>query len=510
MKKIDFIIVGTGVAGLHLAIKLSQKFPHKKIAIYCKSSFKNGNTFYAQGGIASVSDLENDTLEKHIQDTLVCGHYMNNPQVVKEVVEMGPQLIKEISNWGLRFDKTIKNTVHLSKEGGHSATRIVHYKDKTGAEIIRGLKKKIEQQQNCYLHEFHFVLELLTKDNQCYGISVLNKKTKKIKTVYAPFTILATGGIGHLYKHTTNPKMATGDGIAMANRAGAMIRNIEFVQFHPTAFYSSNTQQHFLISEAVRGAGAVLRDYKGYRFMEKYDQRKDLAPRDIVSQSIYNELKKSKSKFVHLDCTRIKKADFKKHFPNIYHKCIKEGINLQKDYIPVIPVQHYLCGGIDVNQHGESSIKNLFACGEVAHTGLHGANRLASNSLLEALVFAEKIHAYLSKKIIEDNSIPPQKVRIKKIQYDLSGLKPKDIARMKQNLQDAMQNNLGIIRNEKDLYQTQRYLTQSQKELTNNLNNKKTLDIKAYELLNMIEVGILITRHSLLRKKSIGCFSREN
>ena len=396
MIQTNYLIIGSGVAGLTFALKIAEQFPHKKITIVTKANRDESNTRYAQGGIAVVTDKIIDSYEKHIEDTLICGDGLCDEEVVKMVITEGPKRLKDLIEWGAKFDKNTQGTLDLGKEGGHSENRVVHHKDQTGQEIQRAISNQVHQKENILVLDYHLAIDLITENNRCLGAYVLDEKTNEILTFQSDFTLLATGGIGHLYGHTTNPIIATGDGIAMAYRANAIVKEMEFIQFHPTALYDTSTGTSFLISEAVRGYGAYLRTKSGHRFMPDYDSRGDLASRDIVSQSIDLELKKSGDDCVYLDCSHIEMDGFIKHFPMIYTHCKGLGIELSKDWIPVVPAQHYLCGGIVVDATGRTSVENLFACGECSRTGLHGANRLASNSLLEALVYSDKVYTYLA------------------------------------------------------------------------------------------------------------------
>ncbi|VDH02784.1 L-aspartate oxidase [Bergeyella zoohelcum] len=503
--KTHFLIIGSGIAGLSLAIQLSEKFSDKKITIVTKSKKNESNTRYAQGGIAVVQHIE-DSFEKHIQDTLIAGDGLCDEAVVRMVVEKGPQRLQELILWGAQFDKNGKE-LDLGMEGGHSENRVVHAKDQTGYEIEKALIAKAQKQKNIEILEFHFATDLMIKDNQCYGAKVLNEHTQNITPYWAEHTIIATGGIGVVYGHTTNPKVATGDGIAMAHRAGATIQNMEFVQFHPTALYNKNIERTFLISEAVRGLGAFLRTQRGERFMPKYDTRADLAPRDIVSLSIYKELKKSGNPCVYMDCTHLDMTDFKKHFPMIYDKCSELRIDIAKDWIPVAPSQHYLCGGIAVDMHGRTSIQNLFACGECTQTGLHGANRLASNSLLEAVVYSHEIYRYIVEHY-SDAEISHFKINDSEntVKENISA---ETIAGMLRQLQSTMHQKAGIVRTDEDLTIAKNKLEQLTKELST-LHDTYAPSRASLELLNMLTVGMLIIEHSLQRTENKGGFMKVN
>ncbi len=503
MIKTNYLIIGSGVAGLTFALKIANQFPNKKITIATKANVDESNTKYAQGGIAIVTDKIEDSYEKHIQDTLICGDGLCDESVVKMVITEGPKRLKELIEWGAKFDKNVAGTLDLGKEGGHSENRVVHHKDQTGKEIERAILNQVLQKENITVLDHHFAFDLITTNNRCIGAYVLDQKTKEILTFQSEFTLLATGGIGHLYGHTTNPVIATGDGIAMAFRAKAVIKEMEFIQFHPTALYDATTGTSFLISEAVRGFGARLRTKKGYRFMPDYDSRGDLASRDIVSQSIELELKKSGDDCVYLDCTHLDLEAFIKHFPMIYEHCKSIGIDTAKDWIPVVPAQHYLCGGIVVDKNGKTSVENLFACGECSRTGLHGANRLASNSLLEALVYSDKIYHYLATHPFDAHrEIEPvqdwKSNVITKINSDY-------VTKTKLELQFLMRNSTGIVRNDIDLLQAKDKLNQFQTEVENKVKNHK-INASLGELRNLITIANLIVQQSIDRNENRGGF----
>jgi L-aspartate oxidase len=499
----NYLIIGSGVAGLTFAIKIADRFPDKKVTIVTKANADESNTKYAQGGIAIVLDKDEDSYQKHIEDTLICGDGLCDEAVVKMVVTEGPERLKELIEWGAKFDKNAEGNFDLGKEGGHSENRVVHHKDQTGHEIERAILMQVNQKENITVLDHHFAIDLITKDNCCLGAYVLNQKTNEITAYQSEITLLATGGIGHLYGHTTNPVIATGDGIAMAFRANATIKEMEFIQFHPTALYDTSTGSKFLISEAVRGFGAYLRTKNGYRFMQDYDNRNELASRDIVSQSIDLELKKSGDDCVYLDCTHLDLDAFTKHFPMIYEHCKSVGIDISKDWIPVVPAQHYLCGGIVVDRNGKTSIENLFACGECSRTGLHGANRLASNSLLEALVYSDKIYNYLSNTPLTN----------KKQNTVISDWKLKDMPEinlgylnaMKAKLQLLMRQNGGIVRYDSDLPAAKKQLLLWQNEMEE-IGRTHRINAAFYELLNMMAIAYLIVQQSIERKENRGGF----
>ena len=499
----DYLIIGSGIAGLTFAIKISAFFPDKTITIVTKSTAEETNTKYAQGGIAVVQNQTGDHFKKHIEDTLICGDGLCNQEVVEMVITQGPKRLQELIDWGAKFDMNSAGRLDLGREGGHSINRVVHHKDQTGFEIERAILAQANSRSNIKILDFHFALELISEKNQCFGAYVLNETTNEILTIQSDITLLATGGIGQVYGHTTNPAVATGDGIAMAKRAGATIKDMEFIQFHPTALYDKKASSTFLISEAVRGFGAYLRTKNGHHFMLDYDERADLASRDIVSQSIETELKKSGEACVYLDCTHLNPNDFIKHFPMIYRRCKDLGIAIEKDWIPVLPAQHYVCGGIAVDRNGKTTIENLFACGESSRTGLHGANRLASNSLLEALVYADNIYNFLIKQTSKNTMHRKEFKTCKPIEE--CQIDPQYILKTKTALQHLMQNNVGIVRHEKDLLVAKSQL-QSWKNEVVAMQKQHQITKDFYELKNMIDVGILIVDQSIARHENRGGF----
>src|SRR5580765_2379700 len=408
----DFLVIGSGIAGLSYALKVAEKFPDKKIIILTKTTADETNTKYAQGGVAVVNDPEHDSFDKHIEDTLIAGDGLCNERIVEIVVKEGPDRVNEVIEWGAKFDKDPDGDYKLGKEGGHSAFRILHHKDITGKEIERALLAAINRSSNIQLINHCFVVDIITQhhlgylvtkstpDIECYGVYVLNLQTNSIEKILAKTTLIATGGNGQVYRTTTNPSIATGDGVAIVYRAKGRIENMEFIQFHPTALYEPGVRgQAFLITEAVRGDGGILRNKNGEAFMERYDPRKDLAPRDIVARAIDNEMKRTGTEHVWLDCRHMNLEKFIHHFPNIYKKCLSIGIDVSKQMIPVAPAAHYSCGGIKTDEWACTSIINLYAAGECASTGLHGANRLASNSLLEAMVFGHRAYLHTVKTV---------------------------------------------------------------------------------------------------------------
>lgn len=508
-QQFDFLVIGGGIAGLSFALKAAEK---GTVGLITKAVADESNTSYAQGGIAGVWK-DNDDYQKHIADTLDAGAGLNDEKVVEIVVTEAKERIQELIDWGTRFDKNKKGEYDLAKEGGHSESRILHHKDITGREIMRALLSEIEKHDNIHVFENRFALDIITQhhlgikiqrgqtDVECYGAYVLNTKTNDIDTVLAKNVIMATGGAGLVYKSTTNPVVATGDGLAMAYRAKAEVRDMEFVQFHPTSLHNPGSFPSFLVSEAVRGFGGILRDHTGEEFMGKYDERGSLAPRDIVARSIDTEMKIHGVDFMYLDCTHLNMKSFKSHFPTIYAKCKSLGIDPAFDFIPVVPAAHYTCGGIVTNEYGESSVKNLFAIGECACTGLHGANRLASNSLLEAIVFAHRAYKKVSEKVAGQTfkeGVPS---------WDASGTDlPEEMVLITQSMREVqgiMSSYVGIVRSNLRLKRAMDRLEILYREVEE-LYGKTTPSQKLYETRNLINVAYLIIKFASHRKESVG------
>ena len=518
--KTDILVLGSGIAGLSFALKASK---YAKVIIATKKEKAESNTNYAQGGVASVMSKD-DNFELHIKDTIDCGAGLCHYDAVKQSVEEGPQLIHELIQLGTDFSSS-HGELELGKEGGHSKQRIVHSKDLTGREIEKALLHNVSINKNIKLIEHHTAIELITehhfkngkplKNMHCFGAYVFDEIKRKIYTITADITLICTGGLGQVYLHTTNPEIATGDGIAMAYRSGAQIGNMEFVQFHPTSLYEINRDskaQAFLISEAVRGAGAVLRRKDGKTFMEKYDSRKSLAPRDIVARAIDNEMKKKGDEFVYLDATEIPKKELLAKFPHIYNKCLEYGIKMEKDFIPVVPAAHYICGGIVSDLNGRTSINNLYALGESAMTGVHGANRLASNSLLEALVFADKA------SIDCRTQLPVAKkynngFKIKIPNWDISGTVNAEewvlISHNRNEIKEIMSDYVGIVRSNLRLERALRRIVLI-KEETEEFYKKTRISRELIELRNLAKIAYLIIRSALLRKESRGLHYNTN
>ena len=417
MPTFDCLVIGSGIAGLSYALKVAEKLPWATVALITKSGQNESNTKYAQGGIAVVTDLKTDSYKKHFEDTIKAGDGLCDRDIVKFVVEEGPKRLAELIHWEVDFDKGNTGAFELGLEGGHTQNRILHHKDKTGLEIERKLLERVKRTERIKHFINYVAVELISNKNlkvplpgleneTCFGAYLLNLETQKVETFIAQQTLLATGGIGQVYKNTTNPTIATGDGIALALRQNAEVKDMEFVQFHPTALYHPDKNPLFLISEAVRGFGAILLTKAREPFLKKYDEREELASRDVVSRAIYTELQKSGDEFVYLDCRHLDAGQFKTTFPVITETLQNLNLEPAKDLIPVVPAAHYLCGGIATNALGQTSVKNLLATGECARTGLHGANRLASNSLLEAIVFSHESAMHTANILVKNKPAP--------------------------------------------------------------------------------------------------------
>lgn len=523
MQQTDFLVIGSGIAGLTYALKIAHEYPEKRVLVMTKSAADETNTKYAQGGVAVVNDLEKDSFEKHIEDTLVAGDGLCNEHVVSIVVKEGPDRVRELIEWGARFDREKDGDYKLGKEGGHSEFRIIHHKDITGWEMERalleavGLQKNIEIIKDCFVvdiitqHHMGFLVTKSTPDIECYGVYVFNSRNQHIERILSKITLLATGGNGQVYRTTTNPSIATGDGVAMVYRAKGRIENMEFIQFHPTALYEPGMKgQAFLITEAVRGDGGILRNKDGEAFMEKYDERKDLAPRDIVARAIDSEMKRTGTEHVWLDCRHFNKEKFLEHFPNIFQKCLSLGIDITRHMIPVAPAAHYSCGGIKTDEWGRSSIRNLYACGECSSTGLHGANRLASNSLLEAMVFAHRCYVDSVARMSGPSAnrfIPASELAKLIPDWNAQGTsQPKEMILITQSLkelQQVMSDYVGIVRNNVRLQRALRRLDLLWEE-TEQLYQNTSLSPQLLELRNLISVGYLIVKGASFRKESRG------
>lgn len=510
VKKFDFLVIGSGIAGMSFALKVAHK---GKVALICKTNLEEANTFFAQGGVASVTNLLVDNFDKHIEDTMIAGDWLSDRAAVEQVVREAPGQIKQLINWGVSFDKNDKGEFDLHREGGHSEFRILHHADNTGAEIQDSLMRALKEHPNITVFENHFAIEIITQhhlgvtvtrqtpDIECYGAYILDLATNKVDTFLSKVTLMATGGVGAVYHTTTNPLVATGDGIAMVYRAKGTVKDMEFVQFHPTALYHPSDRPSFLITEAMRGYGGVLRTMDGKEFMQKYDPRLSLAPRDIVARAIDNEMKMRGDEHVYLDVTHKDAEETKHHFPHIYDKCLSYGIDITKDYIPVAPSAHYLCGGIKVDLNACSSIGRLYAVGECSCTGLHGGNRLASNSLIEAVVYADAA-AQHSLSVIDNydykSGIP---------EWDDAGTKMNEemvlINQSAKEVQQIMSAYVGIVRSNLRLKRAWTRLDILYEE-TEDLFKRSVVSREICELRNIINVGYLIMRQAMERKESRG------
>jgi L-aspartate oxidase len=467
MKQFDFIVIGSGISGLNFSLSASKK---GKVLIVTKKKIIEGATNYAQGGIAAVLD-QLDNFQKHIDDTLKAGAYHNNKRAVEYMVKNGPKEIQKLQNIGVHFAH------ELAQEGGHSERRISFVGDRTGHSIEKSLIKAVRSNPNIEIWEDTFAIDILSNQNVCFGITIM--RNGKLQNIYASSVILATGGLGQIYKYTTNPKISTGDGIAMAHRAGAKMQDLEFIQFHPTAL-NAPRKSKFLLSEALRGEGAKLLNHKGERFID------ELKPRDIVARAIYEESKKGP---VYLDISHKQAKETRERFPHIYKELKKRGFDLTRQKIPISPAAHYACGGVKVNLKGETSIRNLYAFGEVACTGVHGANRLASNSLLEAVVFSEVISANISKL---KSALTPPKFSLPKL-----AAKPSNYQAIKRKIKNIMWQKVGIVRNTHELK-----TALSQLE---SIKFSPSANIAELEVKNMLDTAILVTKAAIERKKSLGC-----
>ncbi len=506
----DYLVIGSGIAGMSFALKVAAT---GRVALICKTTLEEANTYFAQGGVASVTNLEVDNFDKHIEDTMIAGDWLSDRTAVEKVVKGAPAQIQELIKWGVNFDKNENGDFDLHREGGHSEFRILHHKDNTGAEIQESLVKAVRENPNIDIFDNHFAIEIITQhhlgkivtrrtpDITCYGAYVLNPESGKVDTFLARVTLIATGGVGAVYTTTTNPLVATGDGIAMVYRAKGTVKDMEFIQFHPTALYHPGDRPSFLITEAMRGYGAVLRNKRGEEFMHKYDPRLSLAPRDIVARAIDSEMKQYGDEHVYLDVTHKDPEETKQHFPNIYQKCLSLGIDITKDYIPVAPAAHYLCGGIKVDTNGESSIQRLYAVGECSCTGLHGGNRLASNSLIEAVVYADAAarHAMEVKDHYSYRHDVPE--------WNDEGTRhPEEMVLITQSIKEVgqiMATYVGIVRSDLRLKRAWNRLDILYEE-TEKLFKCSKASREICELRNIINVGYLIMRQAMERKESRG------
>ncbi len=503
----DFLIIGSGIAGLSLAIKLAELGP---VAVITKRGSLEGSTTYAQGGIAAVTSPD-DSFDQHVQDTLKAGAGLCHEDVVRFVVEEGPDRVKELVQWGMAFTRDNDDEEHpyeLGLEGGHSKRRILHAGDYTGSSIAQTLLQQAKQHKNIQFYENHIAIDLITTEKTggsapfiCLGAYVLDIKQDKVRTFLGRRgTILATGGAGKVYLYTSNPDVATGDGMAMAYRAGAKLANMEFVQFHPTCLYHPEAKS-FLISEAVRGEGGILKTVNGEPFMEKYHAAKELAPRDVVARAIDTELKKRGDAFVYLDIRHKGKEFIQQRFPMINKECLKYGIDMTQDMIPVVPAAHYFCGGVLTDENGRTSLDQLWAIGEVACTGLHGANRLASNSLLEGLVFSDRVY----RRLKEAGPVMPKAMGI--AAWNPGNARDSDeqivVTQNWDEIRQLMWNYVGIVRSDKRLDRAYRRIQLLQQEIQEYYwDFIVTSDL--VELRNIATVAELVIRCAMMRKESRG------
>ena len=510
VKKYDFLVIGGGIAGMSFSLKAAK---YGSVALICKTTLEEANTYFAQGGVASVTDIEVDDFEKHIHDTMVAGDWLSDTAAVEKVVKGAPNGIKDLLDWGVEFDRKEDGNFDLHREGGHSEFRILHQADRTGAAIQEALAQKVRDCKEIALYENHFAIEIITEHHlgkivtrrtpgiTCFGAYVLNENSGEVDTFLSKVTIMATGGVGSVYTTTTNPLIATGDGIAMVYRAKGEVADMEFIQFHPTALYHPGDRPSFLITEAMRGYGAVLRNLDGKEFMQKYDDRLSLAPRDIVARAIDSEMKLNGTDHVYLDVTHKDPEETKRHFPTIYEKCLSLGIDITKDMIPVAPAAHYLCGGIKVDLNGESSIGHLYAIGECSRTGLHGGNRLASNSLIEAVVYANAAIEHIKEHIggYDWRTDVPE-------WNDEGTVHPEEMVLIRQEAKEVNQimgSYVGIVRSDLRLKRAWNRLDILYNE-TEQLFKESKVSREICELRNLINVAYLIMRQAMERKESRG------
>ncbi|TET24811.1 MAG: L-aspartate oxidase [Candidatus Bathyarchaeum sp.] len=488
----DFLVVGSGIAGLNFALKVAN---YGRVIIVTKKEIMESNTNLAQGGIATVT-RKDDSVQLHIKDTVNVGSGLSNKRIVKILAEKGPEAIRNLLSFGVKFDKE-NDELHLTTEGGHSMARVLHSGDSTGREIEQSMTESIRKSKDIEVFEDCFAIDLILKNTGCIGARILDIKNRKMCDIFARVTILATGGIGYIYQNTTNPEIATGDGIAMALRAGAKIEDMEFVQFHPTTLNKLGAP-HFLISEALRGEGAILVNARGERFMLGYDNMGELAPRDIISRTIFNELKNGP---VYLDIRHKGKGFILDRFPMIHQECLKYDVDITTDLIPVSPAAHYICGGIKTNEYGETTVANLLAFGECTCTGVHGANRLASNSLLESVVFsslgAQKAKNYLKNEI----EAPPQQK-----ETAFANIETQELNYIKAELRNAMWDYVGIIRTEEKMDLMLRKLEHLNRRL--DVFGGTGVNTQFLEIKNMVTVANLITKAAHTRKESRGTHYR--
>lgn len=503
-----FLIIGGGIAGLSFALKAASAWPDKHILVIAKKEFKKSNTHYAQGGIAGVLPSSDDLLEKHIEDTMIAGDFKNDPRVVEMVINKGAKAIYDLVDWGVSFDTDDQGSFSLGLEGGHSEKRILHHKDITGKEIQHKMLLKASSMANITMLENHFALQLNTLNQkgkvQCTGAYVYDRANEKVLKINSEWTILATGGAGQVFETTTNPDVATGDGVVLAHRAGAEVRNADLIQFHPTALVEDHNSTAFLISEAVRGAGGILRNQNGKAYLKDYDPRAELAPRDIVARANLMEMQKEECNCVYLDVSPIAPEIMSTKFPNIKSKCESIGLDLTRDMIPVAPAAHYMCGGITVDLNGKTSVEGLFACGECSNTGLHGSNRLASNSLLEAVVYANQLFDYCQEHPTRyANQMPYEDDYPREVTGQ--GANDQAIEGLRQELQHNMSMYLGVEKSNKGMLKAQENIRILRSEFESLLEPKQ-LSISELELENLFDMAQIIIESAMSRTKNTGVY----
>ena len=510
-KQYSLIVIGSGISGLYAALRANERLKLDNILILTKSELKESNSTHAQGGIASVlPENKEDSVELHVKDTLKAGAGLSDEKVAQAISERGAKIIDDLIKKGVMFDRDNNQKVALTLEAAHSVRRILHAGgDATGRFIGQALAKKVLSNPNIEVRPFTQAVELLVdENNNCRGVIAFDEKQNKHIAFFANSTVLATGGIGQIYSHTTNPDVATADGMALAYNAGASLQDMEFVQFHPTSFFVKGEKNSFLISEAVRGEGAKLKNVNLEEFAKKYNEKGELAPRDIVTRAIFFEMQETKSDKIYLDATKIDKAHLLKRFPSISQKCLENGIDITKNLIPVSPAAHYFMGGIKTKADGTTDIKNLFASGEVSCTSLHGANRLASNSLLECVVLSDELSRNIDNNLQIFDIEKSQKIKnaLNKYNSDYSNTINPQEAMIRNQLRETMWQNAGVIRNENKLKQalTDIKNLQSQYELI------KSASIQSYELQNMLTVAEIIVKSAIARKESRGSHYRQD
>ncbi|KAA9325672.1 L-aspartate oxidase [Adhaeribacter soli] len=504
MLSFDFLVIGSGIGGLGFALKVAE---HGTVGVICKGKADLTNTSYAQGGLSAVTDPK-DTFEVHVQDTLTAGAGLCDEKMVRLLAEKAPLCIQELQELGVNFTRSPEGNLDLGREGGHSQNRIVHTHDYTGFSIQQALLKAVSANKNITLLEDHFAIDLLLSENsesgkKCIGVQAFSAEKESIFPIYAKAVMLASGGAGQVYQHTTNPEVATGDGLAMAYRAGAKIKDVEFVQFHPTSLYDPG-KPTFLISEAVRGFGAELVNADGIAFMKKQHPLGSLAPRDVVSRAIQKEMQKTDSPCVYLDLRHLPSEEIKTRFPKIYARCHESNLDMATNLIPVVPAAHYMCGGVVTDASGRTSIKNLYCCGETACTGIHGANRLASNSLPEAWIFAsasaEAAVLEFRKETLSDFDNPLPEVPGRATDMHIAS----KTQAQKAAIQQLMWEHVGIARSIPGLRLCLGELEQLLAEITQT-KQQAGFSLALQELQNLAQVGLLITRAALNRKQNLGC-----